>query len=97
MKTSTLPPVRVEPALRAEVEALLDQGESLSDFVASCVRDGVAWRRTQDAFIARAHLAVERAVRENSGATPDEVLGRLEAQLQAARARIGDSAPPAAA
>lgn len=97
MKTSTLPPVRVEPTLRAEVEALLDEGESLSDFVAACVRDGVAWRRTQDAFVTRAHGAVERAVREGSGLTPDEVQGRLERQLQAARARVKDAAPPAAA
>ena len=43
MKTSTLPAVRVEPALRGEAEAILDEGESLSDIVASCVRDGVAW------------------------------------------------------
>jgi hypothetical protein len=97
MKTSTLPPVRVEPALRAEVEALLDEGESLSDFVAGCVRDGVAWRRTQDAFVARAHQAVERAAREGDGMTPAEVLGRLDGQLQAARARVGDATPPAGA
>ena len=31
MKTSTLPTVRVEPALRSDAEAVLDEGESLSD------------------------------------------------------------------
>jgi hypothetical protein len=31
MKTSTLPAVRVEPALRRDAEAVLDEGESLSD------------------------------------------------------------------
>ena len=97
MKTSTLPPVRVEPKLRAEVEALLDEGESLSDFVAACMRDGVAWRRAQDAFVARAHGAVERAVHEGGGLTPEEVLSRLQAQLQAAREHVKDAAPPAAA
>lgn len=71
--------------------------KSLSDFVVACVRDGVAWRRTQDAFVARAHGVVERAAREGGGLTPDEVLGRLEAQLQAARARVKGAAPPAAA
>ena len=95
MKTSTLPPVRVEPALRAEVEALLDEGESLSDFVAGCVRDGVAWRRTQDAFVARAHGAIERALGDGGGLTPDEILDRLNAQLQAARARVGGAVPTA--
>ncbi|MBK6351412.1 MAG: hypothetical protein IPF50_17185 [Proteobacteria bacterium] len=34
MKTSTPPAVRVEPALRSDAEAVLDEGESLSDFVA---------------------------------------------------------------
>ncbi len=31
MKTSALPAVRVEPALRSDAEAVLDEGESLSD------------------------------------------------------------------
>lgn len=61
MKTSTLPAVRVEPALRCDAEAVLDEGESLSDFVASCVRDGIAWRRTQHSFLMRAQDAVERS------------------------------------
>jgi hypothetical protein len=88
MKSSTLPAVRVEPALRSDAEAVLDEGESLSDFVASCVRDGVAWRRTQDAFLARARDAVERSDRENNGISPPEVLRRMDARLDAARQRL---------
>ena len=88
MKTSTLPAVRVEPALRSDAEAVLDEGESLSDFVASCVRDGVTWRRTQDAFLARARDAVERSERENNGISPQEVLRRIDDRLDAARQRL---------
>jgi hypothetical protein len=33
MKTATIPSVRVEPELRAEVESLLSEGETLSQFV----------------------------------------------------------------
>jgi hypothetical protein len=88
MKTSTLPAVRVEPALRSDAEAVLDEGESLSDFVASCVRDGVAWRRTQDAFLARAQHAIERSEREDRGVTPQEVLRRMDDRLEAARQRL---------
>jgi hypothetical protein len=88
MKTSTLPAVRVEPALRSDAEAVLDEGESLSDFVASCVRDGVAWRRTQDAFLARARDAGERSEREDSGISPQEVLRRMDVRLQAAHKRL---------
>jgi len=95
MKTSTLPAVRVEPALRSDAEAVLDEGESLSDFVAACVRDGVTWRRTQDAFLARARDAVERSERENNGISPQEVLRRMDARLDAARQRLAAGKPRA--
>jgi hypothetical protein len=88
MKTSTLPAVRVEPALRNDAEAVLDEGESLSDFVASCVRSGVAWRRTQDAFLARARDAVERSEREDTGVSPQELLKRMDDRLEEARERL---------
>lgn len=96
MKTSTLPAVRVEPALRSDAEAVLDEGESLSDFVASCVRGGVAWRRTQDAFLTRARDAVERSEREDSGISPQEVLRQMDARLEAARQRLAAGKPSAA-
>jgi hypothetical protein len=95
MKTSTLPAVRVEPALRSDAEAVLDEGESLSDFVAACVRDGVTWRRTQDAFLARARDAIDRAERENNGITPQEVLRRMDARLDAASQRLEAGKPRA--
>jgi hypothetical protein len=95
MKTSTLPAVRVEPALRSDAEAVLDEGESLSDFVASCVRDGVAWRRTQDAFLARARDAVERSEREGSGISPQEVLRQMDVRLEAVRRRLAAGKPSA--
>ena len=95
MKTSTLPAVRVEPALRSDAEAVLDKGESLSDFVTSCVRDGVAWRRTQDSFLARARDAVERSEREDSGISPEEVLRRMDDRLEAAGQRLAAGKPSA--
>lgn len=88
MKSSTLPPVRVEPALRSDAEAVLDEGESLSDFIAACVRGGVAWRRTQDAFLIRARDAVERSERENNAIPAQEVLRRMDERLAAARKRL---------
>ena len=95
MKTSTLPAVRVEPTLRSDAEAVLDEGESLSDFVASCVRDGIAWRRTQDAFLARASVAVERSEREDSGISPQEILRQMDVRLEAARQRLAAGKPSA--
>ena len=95
MKTATLPAVRVEPALRNDAEAVLDEGESLSDFVAACVRDGVAWRRTQDAFLARAREAVERSERGNTGISPQELLRRMDDRLDAAHKRLAAGKPRA--
>jgi hypothetical protein len=95
MKTSTLPAVRVEPALRSDAEAVLDEGESLSDFVAACVRDGVAWRRTQDAFLTRARDAVERSEREDNGISPQEMLRLMDDRLDAARKRLAAGKPRA--
>lgn len=95
MKTSTLPAVRVEPALRSDAEAVLDEGESLSDFVASCVRDGVVWRRTQDAFLARARDAVARSEREDGGISPEEMLRKMDDRLEVARKRLAAGKPSA--
>ena len=53
MKTATIPSVRVEPELRAEVESLLSEGETVSEFVEASVRATVLRRRNQAEFIAR--------------------------------------------
>jgi hypothetical protein len=75
--------------------AVLDEGESLSDFVASCVRDGIAWRRMQEAFLARASVAVERSEREDSGISPQEMLRQMDVRLEAARQRLAAGKPSA--
>ena len=48
MKTTTIPSIRVEPDFRAEVEAVLADGETLSQFVEASVRASVERRRTGD-------------------------------------------------
>lgn len=47
MKSCTLPAVRVEPELRAELEAVLGEEETISTFVADAVRRAVDFRRVQ--------------------------------------------------
>ena len=93
MKSSSLPAVRVEPVSRSDAKAVLDEGESLSDFVASCVREGVDWRRRQDAFLARARDAVERSEREDSGSSPQEVLRQMDVRLESAHQRRAAGQP----
>ena len=39
MKTATIPSLRVDPALREAAESVLDQGETLSSFVETALRE----------------------------------------------------------
>ena len=85
MKTATLPPIRVAPDLRLELEGVLEQGESLSQFVENAVRTTVARRKTQAEFLRRGIAAIEATQREGSGIPADLVITKLEAKLAAAR------------
>lgn len=85
MKTATLPPIRVAPDFRLELEGVLEQGESLSQFVENAVRTTVARRKTQAEFLRRGIAAIEATQREGSGIPADLVIAKLEAKLAAAR------------
>ena len=87
MKTATIPSVRVEPTLRAAIEAQLREGESMSEFVESAVRDAVKKRQDQDAFIARGLASLEEAKRAGQFIEADVVIRQLEEKLTAARRR----------
>jgi hypothetical protein len=85
MKTATLPPIRVAPDLRLELEGVLEQGESLSQFVESAVRATVAKRKTQAEFIRRGIAAIEATQSDGGGIPAEHVIAKLEAKLAAAR------------
>ena len=85
MKTATLPPIRVAPDFRLELEGVLEQGESLSQFVENAVRATVAKRHNQAEFVRRGIAAIEATQREGSGIPADVVLAKLQAKLAAAR------------
>ena len=63
MKTTTIPSIRVQPDFRAEVEAVLADGETLSQFVEASVRASVERRRVQAEFIARGLSSLDEARR----------------------------------
>lgn len=77
-RTSTLPPLRVEPELRAAAEAVLNEGETLSAFMETSVRRSIQYRKMQQDFLARAKRSLEEV--ENGGKTysAEEVLAELE-------------------
>jgi hypothetical protein len=88
MKTATIPSVRVEPELRAEVESLLSEGETVSEFVEASVRASVLRRRNQAEFIARGLRSLEDARRTGDYVDADAVVEGLQRKLDATRARL---------
>ena len=88
MKTATIPPVRVEPEFRAEVESVLAEGESLSEFVEASVRASVERRRAQAEFIARGLRSRDEARRAHDYIEADDVVAGLQRKLDSARERL---------
>ena len=87
MKTATIPPVRIEPELRDQLEQVLAEGESLAAFVESAVRASVHQRQAQAEFVRRGLASLARARERGSYVSADGAVERLAAKLQAARAR----------
>jgi len=75
--------------LRAELESVLRQGETLTDFVESTVRDTVAFRRVETVFHARAQAASEEYHRTGVSIPVETVLERLQSKLDVKRRKLG--------
>jgi Arc/MetJ-type ribon-helix-helix transcriptional regulator len=89
MKSAVIPQVRVEPELRAELESVLQNGETLSEFVEASVRSAVEFRRVQTRFHERGEAAWQDYQRTRLSVPADEVLAKLQAKLDAKRKRLG--------
>jgi len=87
MRSATFPPIRVEPEVRAEVEAVLREGESLTQFIEEAVVAAAAWRRLQSEFVTRGEAAIERWKKEGGGHSVDDVMADLQAHLDDAKRR----------
>mgnify|MGYP001179667938 CR=1 FL=1 len=85
MKSATIPPIRVAPAFRGQIESVLQQGESLSEFVENAVRQSVLKRQQQLEFIQRGLAAIEDTRRLNNGIAATAVLTQLDEKLATAR------------
>jgi hypothetical protein len=85
MKTATLPPVRVAPDFRQELEGVLEPGETLSQFVESAVRSVVERRQHQAEFVRRGVAALLETQRAGTGIPAEKVISRLQGKLDAAR------------
>lgn len=89
MKSAVIPQIRVEPELRKELESVLREGETLTEFVEATVRNAIAFRRMQTDFHARALAASEEYHRTGVSVPVDKVLDRLQARLDAKRKKLG--------
>jgi hypothetical protein len=92
MRFATFPPIRVEPEVRAEVEAVLRAGESLTQFIEEAVVAAAAWRRVQAEFVTRGEAAIERWKQAGGGSTVDDVMDDLQTRLDDAKRRAAQRA-----
>ncbi len=90
MKTTSLPAVRVEPELREQIQQVLQTDETLSSFVESSVREAVHRRDAQAQFIARGLTSLGEARKTGQFSTADEVIAKLRARLEQAKARVAE-------
>ena len=87
MKTATMPTLRVDPQLREEAESVLAENETLSAFMESTLRDGIARRRVQREFVARGLASRAEAQRTGEYVDAADVQSELERMLEAARSK----------
>lgn len=83
MKTAELPPVQVEAFVRKEIEAVLRDGESLSEFVEKAAVEAARRRKAQEAFLARGRASLAQAKHTGEFYAADEVLEGMRERLQA--------------
>jgi hypothetical protein len=88
MKSAVIPQIRVEPELRAELESVLRQGETLTEFVEATVRNAIAFRRLQTLFLERAQLASDEYHRTGIAVPVEAALERLQSKLDAKRKQL---------
>lgn len=87
MKTATIPPVRIDPAFRREMEESLQGSETLAALVEVAVRNEIARRKTQAEFVRRGMVAIQETVAKGNGIPAEEVIAILEQKLATARQR----------
>ena len=89
MKTASLPSLRVDPQLRDAAESVLQEGESLSSFIESSVRETIERRRIRAEFIARGLASRDDATRTGIYYSVNDVREMLDKKLAKAAKRIG--------
>ena len=87
-RSATLPPIRVAPETKASLEAVLREGESLTQFIEGAVRREAEFRTEQNAAVARAKKALRSADRGLGLLTAEDFLAGMAQRAKAAQRRI---------
>ena len=87
-RTATLPPIRVAPETKASLEAVLREGESLTQFIENAVRREAEFRAEQNAAVARAKKALRAAEKGVGLVTADDFLAGMQQRAITAQQRI---------
>lgn len=87
-RSTTLPPIRVAPETKASVEAVLREGESLTQFIEQAVSREAEFRAEQNAAVARARKALRAADKGVGLMTAEALLAGMEQRAKAAQQRI---------
>lgn len=87
-RSATLPPIRVAPETKASLEAVLREGESLTQFIEGAVRREAEFRTEQNAAVARAKKALRRADKGLGLLTAEDFLAGMAQRAKAAQQRI---------
>jgi hypothetical protein len=83
MKTATIPPVRIDPLFRAQMEHALAEGETMASLVETAVRNEVHRREMESEFLRRGMASIQRMAAAGDGISADAMIGKLEAKLAA--------------
>lgn len=90
-RSATLPPIRVAPETKASLEAVLREGESLTQFIENAVCREAEFRAEQNAAIARAKKALRAADKGVGLMTAEDFLGGMHQRARTAQQRISES------
>ena len=85
MKTAQLPPVRVLASVREQIESVLLDGETLSNFVEKAAIDAARRRQAQQEFVARGRSSLAKARASGEYYSANDVFDAMKSRLETAR------------
>ncbi|GAA0761209.1 hypothetical protein LRH25_27315 [Ideonella azotifigens] len=90
-RSATLPPIRIAPEAKASLEAVLREGESMTQFIENAVCREVEFRAEQNAAVARAKKALRSADKGEGLVTAEDFLAGMTQRAKAAQQRIREA------